>query len=131
MIINAMPLNNYCRHVHFTMDTVSRVPVVAEEGVFMGSLNDNSGFHNLAWQPESWPLFGVHSDGVDYVCTTLPFGWNESSLCYHSLSKAKAAYLESQPWPISTTPATPTSSRHSGQARGYSGLQQQKHLSSA
>ena len=96
MIINAIPLNDCCRHVHFTMDTVSRVPVVAEEGVFMGSLDDKSGFHNLALQPESWPLFGVHYDGVDYVCTTLPFGWNESPLCYHSLSEAKAAYLRSR-----------------------------------
>ena len=74
MIINAIPLNNCCCHVHFTMDTVSRVPVVAEEVVFMGSLGDKSSFHNLALQPESWPLFGVHSDGLDYVFTTLPFG---------------------------------------------------------
>ena len=96
LIINAIPLNDCCRHVHFTMDTVSRVPVVAEEGVFMGSLDDRSGFHNLALQPESWPLFGVHYDGVDYVCTTAPFGWNESPVCYHSLSEAKAACVRSR-----------------------------------
>lgn len=100
MIINRIPLNDCCRHVHFTMDTVSRVPIVAEEGVFMGSLDDRSGFHNLGLQAESWPLFGVHYDGVDYVCTTLPFGWNESPLCYHSLSEAKAAYMRSRGIPV-------------------------------
>ena len=100
MIINGIPLNKCCRHVPFTMDTVSRVAVVAEEGVFMGSLDDRAGFHNLGLQPESWPLFGVHYEGVDYVCTTLPFGWNESPVCYHSLSEAKAAYLRSRGIPV-------------------------------
>ena len=28
LIINAIPLNDCCRHVHFTMDTVSRVPII-------------------------------------------------------------------------------------------------------
>lgn len=100
MIINAIPLNDCCRHVPFSMDTVSKVAVVAEERVFMGSLDDRSGFHNLGLQPESWPLFGIHYDGVDYVCTTLPFGWNESPLCYHSLSEAKASYLRSKGIPV-------------------------------
>ena len=38
----------------------------------------------------------MHYDGVDYVCTTAPFGWNESPVCYHSLSEAKAAYIRSR-----------------------------------
>lgn len=82
------------------MDTVSRVALVADEGVFMGSLDDRAGFHNLSLQPESWPLFGVHYDGVDVVCATLPFGWNESPFCYHSLSEAKAAYMCSNGIPV-------------------------------
>ena len=100
MIINAIPLNDCCRHVPFSMDTVSKVAVIAEERVFMGSLDDRSGFHNLGLQPASWPLFGIHYDGVDHVCTTLPFGWNESPYCYHSLSEAKAAFLRSKGIPV-------------------------------
>lgn len=47
-------------------------------------------------QPASWPLFGVHWDGVDYVWSVLPFGWNESPFVYHPLSDAKAGYLRSK-----------------------------------
>jgi len=47
LIINAIPLNDCCRHVNFTMETVSRVPIVVEDGAFMGSLDDKSGSHNL------------------------------------------------------------------------------------
>ena len=100
LIVNAIPLNDCCKHIHFTMDTVARVANVADENVFMGSLDDRSGFHNLGLQAESMPLFGIHFDGVDYVWTVLPFGWNESPLCYHSLSEAKAAYLRSRGIPV-------------------------------
>ena len=34
------------------------------------------------------------------MCTTLPFGWNESPVCYHSLSEAKAAYMRSRGVPV-------------------------------
>ena len=37
----------------------------------MGSLDDKSSFYALGLQPESWPPFGVHYDGVDFACTTL------------------------------------------------------------
>lgn len=57
-------------------------------------------FHNLGLQPESWPLFGVSYGGVDYCCTTVPFGWNESPMCYHALSEAKGSYLRSRGIPV-------------------------------
>ena len=89
--IEARALNECCRHVPFEMDTVARVAEVADEGIFMGSLDDRSGFHDLTLQTERWPLFGIEHAGTDYVCATIPFGWNnESPLCYHSLSEAKA-----------------------------------------
>ena len=74
LVIDARPLNETCRHAAFSMDTVAKVAVVAEKGIHMGSLEDRSGFHNLGLQPESWPLFGVSYDGIDLVCTTVPFG---------------------------------------------------------
>ena len=40
LVIDARPLNETCRHVAFSMDTVARVAVVAEKGIFMGSLDD-------------------------------------------------------------------------------------------
>ena len=82
------------------MDTVARVADIAEEGIYMGSLDDRSGFHNLSLQPESWPLFGVSYDSTDYVCTTIPFGWNDSPVCYHSLSEAKSVHRRSRGIPV-------------------------------
>ena len=52
-----------CRHVPFKLDTVTRVAELAAEGIFMGSLDGRSGFHNLILRPESWPPFehdGTH-----------------------------------------------------------------------
>ena len=45
-------------------------------------------------------LFGVSYEGTDLVCTTVPFGWNESPACYHALSEAKTAYLRSRGIPV-------------------------------
>jgi len=58
----------------------------------MGSLDDRACSHNLRLHPASFSLFGVHYDGVDYVCrldTTLLFGCNESPFCYRSLGEVK------------------------------------------
>ena len=75
MIINAIPLKSCGRHVHFTMDTVSRVPIVAGKGLFMvGSLDHKVGFPHPRTAAGELAAFGVHSDGLDYVFTTLPFG---------------------------------------------------------
>ena len=75
------------------MNTVARVAGVAEEGIYIGNMDDHSGFHNLSLHPKSWPLFRVSSAGTDAGCTITPFGWNESPMCSHSFSDAKAAYL--------------------------------------
>ena len=53
LVIDARALKECCRHVPFKMDTVARVADVAEEGIYMGSLDDRSGFRNLSLQPES------------------------------------------------------------------------------
>ena len=66
----------------------------------MGSLDDRSGFHNLNLQPASWPLFGIKYAGTDCMCTTIPFGWNESPMCYHTFREAKAVYLRSRGIPL-------------------------------
>ena len=100
LVIDCRKLNARCEHRYFRLDTVSKVAAVVEEGAYMGSLDDRSGFHNLRLHPASFPLFGVCYKGVDYVCTTLPFGWNESPFCYHALSEVKAEYMRSRGWPV-------------------------------
>ena len=74
------------------MDTVAWVADFAGEGIYTGNMHDRSGFHNLSLYPESWPLVKMPYADTDWVCTTTPFGWNESPGCYHASSEAKAAY---------------------------------------
>lgn len=44
------PLRAFCRHVALGMETLSKVATGGEEGTFMGSSDDRSGFHNLGVQ---------------------------------------------------------------------------------
>ena len=91
------------------MATVARVADIAEERIFMGGLDDRSNFHNLSLQPDSWSLFGVAYVSTDYVCASVPFGWNVNRGCYHSLREANAACLQSPSflsWDMSTAPGT-------------------------
>lgn len=89
LIYDARPLNWSCQHVALGMYTVALVALVAEEDCLQVSVDDKSDFHHLLLQPESWTLFRVEWAGADCVCTTLPFGWSESSLVYHSLTSAR------------------------------------------
>ena len=73
LINDARPLNQRCKRIRFTMDTVARVANVASEGCFQGSLDDSSAFHHILLHPASWPLFGLEYRGVDYVWRVLPF----------------------------------------------------------
>lgn len=96
LIYDARPLNQWCRRIRFTMDTIARVASVASEGCFQGSLDDRSAFHHVLLHPASWPLFGLAYRGVDYVWCVLPFGFCGSPYVYHTLSEAKVAYLRSK-----------------------------------
>ena len=75
------------------MDTVANLADVTDEGIYMGSLDDRSGLHNLSLQLAYWPPSGVSYDNTDYVFTTIPVGWNESPVSHYSLSEENTAYL--------------------------------------
>lgn len=79
------------------MDTVGTVAQVGWNGCYQGSLDHRSGFHHVLLPFASQSLFGsCWEDGVDFVWTTLPFGWNESPFTYHMLSQARAQYIRSE-----------------------------------
>ncbi|CAM9718774.1 unnamed protein product [Laminaria digitata] len=96
LVYDARPLNKRCKKVHCSMDTVARVAYVASQGCYMTSLDDSSAFHHILLRPSSWPLFGFSHGGIDYCWCVLPFGFSQSSWCYHTLSEAKTAYLRSK-----------------------------------
>ena len=93
LIYDAWTLNQRCKRIRFTMDTVARVANVASEGCFQRSSDDLSAFHHTLLNPASWPLFGLEHRGVDYAWCVLPFGVCECPYVYHALSEARVAYL--------------------------------------
>lgn len=100
LIYDAQPLNQHCRHVPFTIDTVGIVTQVGWQDCFQGSLDDHSGFHYVVLESNSWSLFGFHWREVDYIWTTLPFVWNQGPYVYSTLSEAKARYLRRLDFPV-------------------------------
>lgn len=60
---------------------------------YIGSRDDRSGFHNLGSQQEIWTLLGVSYECTDRVCSTNPFGWNESSARYYAIKRGKRSVL--------------------------------------
>lgn len=99
MMINAIPLNNWCRYAHVSIDTVSKVVVVAEERVSMGILDDRSGSYKLALQVESWPLSECATmSSISPVPFSRSAGIRARQL--HSFREAKAAYLRPMDTPV-------------------------------
>lgn len=99
------------------MDTVGTITQVGWQGCFQGSLDDRSGFHHVLLELHVWSSFGFNWRGVDYVCTTLPFGWNERAFIYSTLSEEKAQNLHRQGIPAlsyidDSWMGTPLKSKH-------------------
>ena len=102
LIYDARRLNAACRHVRFTLDSVGSLAALGWEGCYQGSLDDKSGFHHVLLHPASWPLFGAVWEGITYVWTVLPFGWNESPYVYQTVSGVRSQFLRARGIPALT-----------------------------
>ena len=63
----ARPLNQLCRRIRHTMDTVARVANVLSEDCHQDPLDDSSAFHHILLHPSPWPLFGLQGGGLRVV----------------------------------------------------------------
>ena len=102
LIYDARRLNATCRHVCFSLDSVGSVAALGWKGCYQGSFDDKSGFHHILLHPASWPLFGVVWEGITYVWTVLPSGWNESPFAYQTVSRVRSQFLRSRGIPAVT-----------------------------
>ena len=59
MAYAAPPLNQLCRRIRYTVDTVTWVATVASKGCCQGSLDDSSAFHLIQQRPAPWSPFGL------------------------------------------------------------------------
>ena len=102
LIYDARRLNATCRHICFSLDSVGSVAALGWKGCYQGSLDDKSGFHHILLHPVSWPLFGAVWEGITYVWTVLPFGWNESPFVHQTVSGVRSQFLRSRGIPAVT-----------------------------
>ena len=102
LIYDTRRLNAACRHVCFSLDSVGYLATLGWEECSQGSLDDNSGFHHVILHPASWPLFGAVWEGITYVWTVLPFGWNISSYFYQTVSRVRSQFLRPRSFPTFT-----------------------------
>ena len=67
----------------------------ATERIYIRNLEDRSGLIMPACSQRAGHSLRSYT-GTDCVGTTARIGWNESPVCYHSFSEAKAGYLRSR-----------------------------------
>jgi hypothetical protein len=94
LIYDARYLNLWQREIPFRMEGLPQVPHLAFDGAFMWTLDHHSGFHHIPIAPDEQTYFGFEdTDGVVYVCTTMPFGWAHAPLIYNVMTHAAVSLL--------------------------------------
>ena len=78
-----------------TLYDLARVVPGAEQDPRMITWDHKSGYFHVGLHPSSQTFFGFAFDGIYYVYTVLPFGWNCSPYVYQTLSLAVGAWLKS------------------------------------
>ena len=84
MAYAAPPLNQLCRRIRYTVDTVTWVATVASKGCCQGSLDDSSAFHLIQQRPTPWPLFGLAyrgGGGTGTCSVSCRMGFAKARMC--------------------------------------------------
>ena len=93
-------VNEFCKDVPFSMDSVEKVAEISWENAYFFKLDHKNGYQHVPLHRNSWKFFGVYWKGTYYVFTVLPFGWKSSPVVYHTLTEAVAMYLRSKGIPM-------------------------------
>ena len=62
-------VNEFCKDVPFSMDTVERVAEVAWQNAYFFKLDHKNGYQHVPLHRDSWKFFGVFWKGKYYVFT--------------------------------------------------------------
>ena len=96
LIYDARYINLWMVPPPFSLDALSQIPGLAAlmpELTAAGALDHASGDHHVLLAPEAQQFFGFEFDGLLYVFTVLPFGWNVAPFIYQAFSAAVASFL--------------------------------------
>ncbi len=90
---NLIYLNSFCVDTPFSLDSLSDVPRMVEEGGYMTKLDDKSGYDHILITERSRPLMGFQWGGLWFINNTIPFGWKNSAFVYHNTNLQVASYM--------------------------------------
>lgn len=93
------------------LDHVTDLPRYVFEDSYQTTLDDKSGYDHLLLDDESRTYFGIQWGGWLLTYNTLPFGWKESPMIYHSTGLVATNYFRS----INIPGSLYIDDRHSGQ----------------
>lgn len=78
----------------FSLDHVTDVPRYVFQGSYQTTLDDKSGYDHLLLDDKSRTYFGFQWGGVwVFTYNTLPFGWKEAPMIYHSMGLVATNYF--------------------------------------
>ncbi len=93
LCLDARYVNLWTRDCPFTLETLRDVPRMIEEGGFMTSCDEKSGYDHVCLSSESRQYFGFQWGGWYYVFNTIPFGWKASPFVYQTIGAMASGYI--------------------------------------
>ncbi|XP_064642018.1 uncharacterized protein LOC135496581 [Lineus longissimus] len=94
---NEQFLNLWMRHIPFSLEGLSRLPSLLDQGDFMASSDEKSAYLGVCLSPASRTYFGVQFAGWYLRYTVLPFGWSESPYIYQTIGM-QVTFIPASPW---------------------------------
>ena len=85
-------LNCWVKDNPFSLETLRDLPRLLDQGDFMASLDDKSGYDHVLLSTESRKFFGIQFGGYYMVFNTLPFGFKASAFIYQKIGLVATGY---------------------------------------
>ena len=89
-------VNLWTRDNPFNLENLKHIPRLVEQGMYMISCDEKSGYDHVKLTPNSSKYFGIQFGGWFLQYNTLPFGWKASPFIYQSIGMTVTSYLRNK-----------------------------------
>lgn len=94
-------LNLWIKDLPLALDYISDHPRYVGKSHFQTTLDDKSGYDDVALSEDSAMVFGLDWQGLYFVFRTIHFGWNASLFLYHTIGLTPTSFVRSLRVPCS------------------------------
>ncbi|XP_069129670.1 uncharacterized protein [Argopecten irradians] len=112
-------INLWTKDSPFKLETLRDVHRLVEQGAYMVTCDEKSGYDHVRISVKSQTFFGLHFGGYVMVYTVIPFGWKASPYIYQTTGMVVTSYLRS----ISVVTTQYIDDRMAVAGKGVGGLQ--------